>query len=143
MFSLQKILGEPEKTLVPGLFSAATWFLSSYFEIPYGREYYRFCAVLGMLAGYAIGNACFSKRRESVLGTSLISIGTLVIGIGLATAYTEFVGTGHVSTAGQNVFAVTMLALAFLCIGLLVQVAGVRFDEQRDSSSKNKSNATG
>ena len=62
---LKKLFGGPSGSIVPGLFAVGSWFVSEFFKLPYNEPTFRAAAIVGMLAGYALGNVCCGSESVS------------------------------------------------------------------------------
>ncbi len=120
--------------IVPGLFSVGSWFVSQFFHVPFDEGIFRAGAILGMLAGYALGNVSFggvvAPRRVAV---ALSIVGALAIGVTTMVDYYFFVGGGHVADNLQTLRAVAELALVFACAGYLMPIAGIDLAKAEES----------
>jgi hypothetical protein len=133
---LKRFLGEQGGAVVPGLFSVGSWFVSGYFQIPFGADIFRAGAILGMLAGYAIGNISIPRDRAP-RSSLLVAATVFAFGVGVVTMvdYYFLVGGGHIDGRCQTARAVAELGLVFVCAGFIMPIAGVSFARAGEGTS--------
>ena len=130
--SLKKLFGNSSGPAVPGLFAVGSWFVSQFFKVPFDAGIFRAGAVLGMLAGYALGNAYFASAPPKQAFIVLTIVVALIAGVVAMVDYYFYVGGGHVVGWWQTLRAVAELAFVFLCAGVLMPIAGIVFDKSEE-----------
>jgi hypothetical protein len=137
---LKRLFGESAGPFVPGLFSVGSWFVSQFFEVPFNAGIFRAGAILGMLAGYALGNVCAGgaavrrRRLALTIGLALSIVGAFVVGVVVMVDYYYLVGEGQATNSqSTTVRAVAELALVFACAGYSMPIAGITFAKPAES----------
>jgi hypothetical protein len=125
---LKWFFGDQSGAAIPGLFSVGSWFASKYFVIPFDAGIFNASAVLGMLAGYALGNVCFGGvDNPNRLLIAISAVMAFIIGLALMISYHFFITGNNVTDYWQVLWAVTQLGLVFACAGYLMPIAGIEF----------------
>jgi hypothetical protein len=135
MSKILSLLGESAGAIVPGLFSVGSWFVSQFFDVPFNAGIFRAGAILGMLAGYALGNVCWGGTAPKRGLIALTIVVALVVGVVAMVWYHFFVGGGHVVNSWQTLLAVALLTLVFACAGYMMPIAGIKFAKLEDAES--------
>jgi hypothetical protein len=133
---LKKLAGDSSGPAIPGLFAVGSWFVSQFFKVPFDAGIFRAGAVLGMLAGYALGNVYFAstppKRAFIALTIALAPGGGVIVMVD----YYFYVGGGHASGKWQTMRAVAELAFVFMCAGILMPIAGINFNKSEEDEGQ-------
>jgi uncharacterized membrane protein len=140
---LKKLFGGPSGSIVPGLFAVGSWFVSEFFKLPYNEPTFRAAAIVGMLAGYALGNVCCGSESVSEklrlrhskrvwVGVSVLGAGTL----GIITMVDYYYYVRHVVEYSQLQRAALQLALVFACAGYLMPIAGIYFGQPEEEHKR-------
>jgi len=133
---LKAIFGSSGNAVVPGIFSFLSLLVSQFFPVPEGKDYFRYGAFLGILAGYSIGNACLNGKRKNRVAVAAVAVGAFIIGLLMASCYHVIIGTGRVAGMYQQLCAAGALGLTFLCGGILMPIAGIEFEKPHDDQGR-------
>lgn len=87
-----------------------------------------------MLAGYALGNACFAKNSPKYIAATIVA--SLLVGLIAMVDYYFYVGGGHVVEWWDTLRAVTELAGVFACAGILMPLCGINFEKKSESEDE-------
>jgi hypothetical protein len=134
---LKWLFGDSGGPIIPGLFSAGSWLVSQYFQVPFDAGIFRAGAILGMLAGYAVGNVCFvGVDKPNRMLIALSAAAAFIVGVVLMVNYQYSISSGEVRDYWQVLWAITELGLVFGCAGYLMPIAGITFDKPEASEEK-------